>query len=427
LPITKGSTVVLDITAASNTTDFGGGQLWQETGFSSNTIEQSLVIDYKNNTDLIFVQSKSGATAPDAGGTQGDMDLNRMNYAGVRQNGMYLRHEEVGWGGDETDDFLAINEEFNLLQLYKNNANGFGHGTQIALEYAPDGMYIWTDYESLCLDRTGNKTEGGYGREGYTVGKRLVRFKYQDGKTYIYGDSTLKTFTLTSRIAGLLDSGWATVSIDNVNKLLGVKYIDHNKVMKCTIFSFYYNADYPTTKYMSDIIFTELFTFSVPSITWPKANEWGYPRWTQTPEEQGKLNKGNLVPNGWALFGDYVYLVYGTAYFNSDVSSGGQNEWFSPTPAFLASNGGSISDGIGGTYTKAGNTQIIRYNWKTGVQVKSLTEAGKSLVHREPEGCFMVPQMDEYGNVGALELHFAFAGGIPGARNWTLMNKFSFC
>lgn len=407
MAITSGSTVKADITATPNVANYNGVDLKEKKTLLSNTIPQCAVVDYKNKY-IYVLQCRQGGKNPDYGASQGDIDINKMDFSGNRVSTIRLVHGGT-WDNTSTPYY---NTEFNEYNYAKGGVTGFGHGTQMAIEYAPDGVYLWIDYESPSADRAKDLTEGI--TDCYVVGKKLVRVPATDNATFTYGDSRLKTFTLTSRIAGLVDSNFATVSIDNVNKLLAVKYVNDKNKMKVTTFSYYYNANYATSKAMSDIVFTELETFDAPLIRWPKAADNGW----------GTKVFANLIPNGWVIFGDYCYFYGGTAYWGESLDDG-QLDWYSPKPELVTAGCYRFNeDGSYGVETRAGNHHVVCYNRKTKVKEVFHTEMYKSISpFRESEGMHIVPTLDSSGNVTALELIFGVANGVPGDRSWTLLSK----
>lgn len=406
MALTNGPSIKVDIRIPSRQLNFGKGDLWQKRTLMSATIMQSFTVDYKGEA-LYIAQCENGSRNPDRGATQGDVLINRVDYTGTRKKVIACRHAD-GWNGKSS---LKYNKEFSEYNYVKEQVRGFGHGTQIALEYAPDGTYLWLDYDSPCVDRM--KDHQKKLTDYYVVGKRLARIPTTGGATFKPDDPRLSTFTLTKRIKNLTDSDFATVSIDNVNRLLAVKYTNEKHKMMVTLFKITYTASYASTKRMGDIEFTELTTFAAPSVRWPKAANVGW----------GRKSFGNLIPNGWAIFGDYVYFLAGTAYWAKTEQSG-QTEWYSPTPNMLASGCYKFEkDGTFVKETNAGNAHVICYNWKTGESDVARTEAGRTLRFREPEGMSVVPVLDDAGNVKALRLLMGFAGGSPGKRHWSVFEK----
>ncbi len=405
MTITNGAKVKVDIKSEAFTLNLGGVNLWEKKNLKSETIIQSPAIDYKNK-QIFLAQSSAGATNPDKGGTQGDIDINVLNYDTTKKLVMELKRQQ-DWNGK---NYLDYNTEFNEYNYYKEGVKGWGHATQIGLEYAPDGTYVWVDYDSECVDRVFNKSKGL--SDFYVVGKVLARIPVEKG-VFLYNDKRVRTFTLNKRIPGLVKSDFATVSIDNVNGVLGVKYYNENNIMKVSLFDIEYTKDYLETKYMSDIKFTLIKTFDAPVVKWPKASKTGNAKKVYT----------NLTPNGWALFGDYVYFLHGTAYW-SPTTATGQTDFYSPTKEMIEKGCYKFVGDEMVKETKLGNTHISCMNWKTLENETFHTEVAKSLApFREPEGMAMIPTLDKNGNVTNLKLVIGFANGVPGDRNWTLMYK----
>lgn len=131
----------------------------------------------------------------------------------------------------------------------------------------------------------------------------------------------------------------------------------------------------------------------------------------------------DLSPGGFAIFGDYVYIFYGSSYWDKTGDSG-QNTFYAPTPAMVTS-GSYMFDENGEVVksTKCGNSTLQCINRYTKAVETSQTEAGKSITFRETAGLFIIPTLDSSGNVTTLELLLGFAGGTVGSRDWTIMSK----
>lgn len=401
------SDMLVDLGTAAYNLNLAGNNLWQLQTLHQATILQSMAFDYKKTTPEIYVmQCKNGGT--EGGKTLGEMVINRLAGSGnnLGTAGTHLVHRH-----DTTGETYAVESEWNKREMtnYEKTGRGFGHGTQIALEYAPDGTYIWMDHNSPTINRTKTPVSAQWD----VVGTNLARVKYVDGAVYNPFSTQVQALS-NSKLnipSGLFKTGtsYHTVSIDNHNKLFSVKYVDHldGDQMKISVYKMSY-ANYTDTA--NSITFTHQMTFYVERLPW----------WLAREDGTCSSKRGQLVPNGWAIFGDYIYMGYGTAYWNSqdalEAKVAGQWKFFSP-------------DEVGGTYydgepiEKVGNVHLRCYNWKTGELVsESFTEAGKSNIHRELEGLAILPTIVS-GVVKELKLVFAFAGGPTGNRDWSMFYK----
>lgn len=418
-------------TAPTANTDFGGGVLWQETSLTQQTIMQSLAFDYKSNPTnpaaLYLIQCKNGSA--DGGSRLGELVVNKVNSAGANTGsaGMTLNHLHDGSGGSH-----MIRPDKPFYPFWSEyNGYGFGHGSQIAIEYAPDGTYLWIDHGSPAIARditqmdldspTTTATMPNDG-EWDVGGLGLCRVKFVEGATYLPNDSHIQRVDMWNKM-GLLDGQlgqwdsnvkWTQCSIDNINKRIAVAYCESDdyegKTLKMSIFSYDYN-NYVTGN-VNSINFTLVKSFTIPKIDWWLARDNGY----------CSSAKDTLTPQGFALFGDRVYFMNGSAYWTTSGSTSGQQMFFSPDA--ITDFGGKYNDGT--SIAKVGNHFLTRYNWQTGtVEEQIQTEAGKSDTHREPQGMHIIPQVDGSGNVTALTLYWGLAGGITGARHWGIFQKYN--
>lgn len=411
------SQVRVALSGSTVTTDFGGGTLFQKTGLADKTIPQSMAFDYLGQamTPAGFIAQVKSAVNGDGGRQAGELYINRISASGSITSNMKLLHSHVDKTVKESDG----------IYYEKSPAVGFGHGTQIGYEYDSNGSkWIWVEINSRVADASKTKEDMN--------GRQVARVKYSaggtvkphsDGVQWLHWNKLWKNGERSTSSADYKD---VTVSVDNVNKLLCLKY-NYDGTMKLSMFKMKYNSSYKSDPTMDNIVFTHLGTFNVPRLKW-----WGA---TST----GKADSSNvkqLTPNGWAIFGEYVYLGYGTAYFNTDTTKG-QNIFFSPTPAQVKAG---IKDGNGKTVTKCGNTHLRCFRWTTATGTtldesevySSHSEAGKSLVHRELEGLSIIPRTtrgtgnansNEESTVTSLELVFCFAGGEQGNRNFSFFSK----
>lgn len=394
-----------------------GGNLWQKKTLIESTIVQSMAFDYRadpEKPEIFIMQCKSGS--PDGGKETGEQVLNRLDYKGnnLGTTGLQLLHKHG-------TQFVEYESEWDnrLMTAYEKDGIGFGHGTQIGIEFAPDGRYIWTDCDSPVINREITHKDGRWD----VVGTKLCRVKYYNNTTYRPNSPEVQKLSNTKLglPSGLFKTpshiGYCTVSIDNVNKLFAIKYVDYtdNAQMKLSVYKYSYPSSYDGTP--NSMTFIHQKTFNINPIKW----------WLARIDGSCSHRKGDLVPNGWAIFGDYVYLGYGTAYWNrkENVENGQSGQWkfYSPktTNGYVYDSGFYADNQT--PITKVGNTRIRCYNWKTGQLVnESFTEAGKSNNHRELEGLAIIPTVVN-GNVTKLKLFLSFAGGVPGDRDWSFFYK----
>lgn len=402
------SSMVVDMNTPSYPLNLAGNNLWQLQTLQQATILQSMAFDYKKTIPEIYVmQCRNGDV--DAGKTLGEMVINRLGGDGQNLGaiGTHLTHYH-----HSSEETFTMESEWNPREMtvYEKYSIGFGHGTQIALEYAPDGIYIWFDYGSFVINRSKTPTTAQWD----VVGTQLARTKYNNG-TFLKPISP-QIQALSNSVLGIPDgpfktgTSYHTVSIDNHNKLFAVKYVDHtdNDKMKVSVYKMSYGSGY--TNHPNTITYTHQNTFYVESMPW----------WLAREDGTCSSKKSQLVPNGWAMFGDYIYMGYGTAYWNSQdalqAKVAGQWKFFSPDEP-----GGTYFDGT--PIEKRGNVHLRCYNWKTGELVsENFTEAGYTNVHRELEGLAIIPKIVN-GIVQEIKLVFAFAGGPTGDRNWSMFYK----
>jgi hypothetical protein len=209
---------------------------------------------------------------------------------------------------------------------------GFGHGVQIGVEPSGSSAFIWTETDAVP-DSSGN-----------AWGRRIARFAFVNGRTITPSSSGLRKFTL---IEGATST---TCAIDpSTNRL----------IMR------YRLGGGPR--------------YAVYSLAEVKA---GSPRKLHDVAQPSGLG----VFQGYAAYGDYLYLLDGTAYSASN-----------PAP---------------------GNTYITCVDLRTGAKVqRALTQAGKSVDYREPEG--MAVQIAG----GRPRLCLGLASGVAGARKVSVFYK----
>jgi hypothetical protein len=388
---------LLDIAASSFAMNNNNqGTLFEETTLITTTIPQSLAIDTKavpGDVKLYISQLKTGST--DGGSQTGEFIINELSSNGVNTGIMTFNHDH-----DASGAYTSVpNRDDATKTVYlEKNGVGFGHGSE-AIEYAPDGTYIWIETKSPVVARS--ITPSGED----VFGTALARIKFVNGSTVTPSSAAVQNVDLVKLGLSNAKYDMFNASIDNVNRLLGVMYIDNNDSGKLKIAIFQYDYDaYDGTP--NSINYTKLKTMTVPWKQWWKANTDGTCSTTVV----------NHILNGWTLFGNYIYVGWSTAYWATAGSSNGQADFFSPSAV-----GGTYGDGT--SVTKVGNTVLQSFDWNTGVLKKeNHTEAAKSLVYRELEGFAMIPTVVN-DKITHLKLCFGFAGGITGARNWSVMTK----
>ncbi len=208
---------------------------------------------------------------------------------------------------------------------------GFGHGVQLGVEPSGSSAYLWTETDGV--------TENGSAR-----GSRLARFRFADGQTL---DTSSPALTKYKPIASADNT---TCAIDPSRNRLIMRYRSEGA-----------------------------FRFAVYSLPALKAG-------TVSALFDIAQPAGLGVFQGYAAFGNFLYLLTGEAY--SDAN---------PAP---------------------GNTHITCLDLRTGGQVqRELTEAGKSLDYREPEG--MAIQIA----AGLPRLCLGLASGVEKARKASIFYK----
>lgn len=213
------------------------------------------------------------------------------------------------------------------------NLNGFGHGVSFGAQPAGSATYLWTEVEA---------DSGGYG-------KKLARFKFTSGTTLSKTSSALKKFT------PIPSASQHTCSIDPANSRLIVRY--HKSDGK-------------------HIAVFDLAAATKGDFSKPLANF-----------KQPALKSLSPTFQGYAAYGQYLYVLTGTSY---DAS------------------GGKV------------NSQVASIDLNTGkvVQGPVLTKAGSTLSFREPEGLAIYKT-----DAGQVRLFLGFASGGAGARRSNIFYK----
>ena len=212
--------------------------------------------------------------------------------------------------------------------------NGFGHGVAIGVEPVGSDAYLWTETDA--------NPGSGYGRA-------IARFRFSNGVSLTPTSSAVQVFRPVS------GSTSNTLSIDTLNGRIGVRY-------RTSAGMGYRVYDLAAFKAGA---FTPLHSFAQTGV-------------------DGETFQG------WALYGDYVYQMTGTAY--------------------TSESGANPPSGHGNTY-------VTCLDVRTGALVqRSRTEAAYSLGYREPEG--MAVQ-----RTSPPRLMLGFASGATGARKVSLYYK----
>ncbi|MDX3099798.1 phage baseplate protein [Nonomuraea angiospora] len=208
---------------------------------------------------------------------------------------------------------------------------GFGHGVQFGVEPSGTSAYLWTETDGV--------SDGESSR-----GTKLARFKFVNGQTLTTTSSAL------TKYKPIADSDNTTCAIDPSTNRLVMRYWDGSG-----------------------------FRYAVYSLADVKA---GSPKALFDVAQPSGLG----TFQGYAAYGNFVYMLTGTAYGDDN-----------PPP---------------------GNTYITCLDLRTGEQVqRARSVAGQSLDHREPEG--MGIQIVS----GAPRLCLGLASGIEKARLASIFYK----
>lgn len=380
------SNLYVDLHKDANNVSFGTNPAIKKKALSQVTVGQSFVVNYRNNLtnpNLYAAQCRNKSLTGDRGAEHGDLVINKLSAAGSVLSTMYLNHHHFKNSYDSIPGrfYEGINDDFRAF--------GFGHGSQIAIEYAPDNVYLWTDCLSEVIDTV--KTESS---KRYDVaGDGLCRFIYKNG-SFTPDSPEIQVFTPID-LFGATGANYTnlSISIDNEFHRMAVRYKDNllGGDYYVAIFQISYTGNKPTFLLLNTILY--------PIIDWWKVDENGDPIPVQAP----------LPYQGMSLFGNYLYTQHGTGYHDANFFS----------PSNITDNGGVYPNGS--PIQIVGNHHITRVDWSSGIMVDfNHIQAYPSLDYREPEGLFMIPTKDALGNITALELCFGYASGPVGARLWTL-------
>lgn len=237
-------------------------------------------------------------------------------------------------GSSETSGDLCITQlDFDGNYVGHMYLTGFGHGVSFGAQAEGSSTYLWTEVEA---------NSNGYG-------KKLARFKFTNGSTLSASSSSLKKFQPFSAATE------HTCSIDPVNNRLIVRYnLSDGKHI----------AVFDLVKATNGDFTNPLANFKHPSV-----------------------NTKSATFQGYAAYGQYIYLLTGTSYYAS----------------------GSVV-----------NSEVTSVNMNTGavMQGPTLTKAGSTLSFREPEGLAIYKTV-----AGEVRLFLGFASGKAGDRRSNLFYK----
>ncbi|WP_166353708.1 teichoic acid biosynthesis protein C [Phytoactinopolyspora limicola] len=253
----------------------------------------------------------------------------------VTQAGTTLPGDEPG---DEAYARRAARGDLTLSKLDMNGTllghmylKRFGHGVAIGVERIGPHVHLWTEIDAV--------TEGANG-----WGTRLVRFPFHDGQV-IDADATAGL----QRRELLPGVDRTTVNVDPVYKTLVMRYRRDG-----------------------------LFRYGLFRLSHVRQERSSY-----TPiadvAQPGVLS--GTVFQGYATFGQYLYLLDGQIYSDTNPPEG------------------------------KGNAHLTRVNWRTGeVEQRVRTIDGHELHRREPEG--MGVWLAEPGRLSSARLGFAFGTSL---------------
>jgi hypothetical protein len=231
-------------------------------------------------------------------------------------------------GSPEKAGDLAITQlDFSGKKLGYMYLKGFGHGVAIAAEAVGTSTYLWTEASV-------NKDSG--------YGLKLARFKFQNGKTITStsaGVQTFKPFAGGSSYTCVINPTDSTLVVRY--QLSGAKHI----------------AAFPLAQAAKGDFSKPLVNFKQPVI-------------------KGKSD----VFQGYAAYGQYLYVLTGTSY---------------------TASGNKV------------NSEVTSVDMNTGKiqQGPLLTKAGESLSYREPEGMAIYTTA-----AGEPRLFLGFASGLTGGQ-----------
>ncbi|KAJ5163360.1 uncharacterized protein N7500_005190 [Penicillium coprophilum] len=295
---------------------------------------------------LVFSTQHVEATIP----TSKRFDLSKPSYDLFRSKSLHDVTVQQGFAFDNTNRRLFVTQrrdgssgtsgdlcvtqlDFDGNYVGHMHLTSFGHGVSFGVQAVGSSSYLWTEVEA---------NSNGYG-------KKLARFKFVSGTTLSSSSSSLKKFVpITSATEH-------TCSIDPVSNRLIVR------------------ANLSDGKYIS--VF-DLDEATDGDFTNPLANF-----------KHPSLNTASDTFQGYAAYGQYIYLLYGNSY---DVTDGKVN------------------------------SDVTAVNMNTGAVIQGplITKAGSTLSFREPEGLAIYQTA-----AGEVRLFLGFASGKSGDRRSNLFYK----
>ncbi|OQE46504.1 hypothetical protein PENCOP_c001G01659 [Penicillium coprophilum] len=295
---------------------------------------------------LVFNTQPVEATIP----TSKRFDLSKPSYDLFRSKSLHDVTVQQGFAFDNTNRRLFVTQrrdgssgtsgdlcvtqlDFDGNYVGHMHLTSFGHGVSFGVQAVGSSSYLWTEVEA---------NSNGYG-------KKLARFKFVSGTTLSSSSASLKKFVpITSATEH-------TCSIDPVSNRLIVR------------------ANLSDGKHIS--VF-DLDEATDGDFSKPLANF-----------KHPSLNTASDTFQGYAAYGQYIYLLYGNSY---DVTDGKVN------------------------------SDVTAVNMNTGsvVQGPLITKAGSTLSFREPEGLAIYQTA-----AGEVRLFLGFASGESGDRRSNLFYK----
>ncbi|MET8868138.1 teichoic acid biosynthesis protein C [Nonomuraea sp. NPDC004580] len=255
-----------------------------------------------------------------------------QSFAFDNRNGhIYTLQVKNGSGSNAAGDLCLTKLSLSGTILGHMYLMGFGHGVQCGVEPSGTSAYLWTETDGIP-DGTSSR------------GTKLARFRFVDGRTLTPSSPEL---TKHEPIAGVRN---VTCTIDPSTNRIVMRYNDNG--------TFRY-AVYPLGQFTAGR-YEPIFHVAQPG--------------------------GLGTFQGYAVYGNFAYMLDGTAYSDSN-----------PPP---------------------GNAHVTCFDLRTGEQVqRARTEAGRSLDFREPEG------MGIQIAAGRPRLCLGLASGGSGARVASIFYK----
>jgi hypothetical protein len=256
----------------------------------------------------------------------------------VVQGGLQLPGESAPVSGADRaahGDMCVTKLSLSGARLGFMYLKGFGHGVSFGVEPAGSTPYLWTESD--------NNPDSGYGRA-------ISRFKFVSGSVLSSSSSTV------TKLYPVPGSTSNQPSVDMLNRRLLLRY----RTSSGARYALYDLAEATAGRFAP--------IYDIPQV--------------------GILSGETF--QGFALFGDYVYQMTGTAYTDESGSNPPSGH---------------------------GNTYVSCVDLRTGALVqRSRTEAAYSLTFREPEG-LAIQLTSPY------RLCMGFASGVSGARKYSVYYK----